>query len=65
MGRPSAPPPPPPPAIKPERKLAVEAEDLELGGSDKNSTKPKGKKALMRPSGNSTTSFTPSAGLKV
>ena len=44
----------PTPAIRPERKLEVDVEDIELGGSE-TTEKPLGKKALRRPSVGSTT----------
>lgn len=53
-----------PPAVKPERQVDVEPEDVQLGDTTDDPTKKKGKRALMRPTGVSATSGTPT-GLSV
>lgn len=53
-----------PPAAKPERQVDVEVEDVQLGDTEEGDTKKKGKRALLRPTGVSTTTGTPT-GLSV
>lgn len=53
-----------PPAVKPERQVDVEVEDVQLGDTEEGDTKKKGKRALLRPTGVSTTTGTPT-GLSV
>lgn len=42
------------PAVRPERQVEVEPEDVQLGDEASQDTTKKGKRALMRPSGTST-----------
>lgn len=55
MGKPDIPAPLPPPAARPERKVDVDPEDVQLGGMDMLDRDPNsvGKRALVRPRGNS------------
>lgn len=68
MGKPDIPKPLPPPAARPERRVDVEPEDIQLGGADELNKDPNkvGKKALVRPRGNAlVTSPTSKSGLNV
>ncbi|HHP0490199.1 hypothetical protein [Vibrio campbellii] len=58
MGRPNIPEPLPTPATRPERRVDVDPEDVQLGGADLLEGKNKGKAALVRPRGNAPTSNT-------
>lgn len=40
-----------PPAAAPERQVAVEPEDIQLGDTESQDTTKRGKRSLMRPSG--------------
>lgn len=40
-----------PPAVKPERQVDVEPEDIQLGDEDSQEPTRRGKRALMRPTG--------------
>ena len=51
MGSPKMPDPIPTPATRPERRVDVEAEQIQFGGEDKDPLRPKGKKQLIRPAG--------------
>lgn len=66
MGSPSMPD-PVTPAARPERKIDVEPEQIQLGGTDKLSADSSvvGKKALTRPRGSSVQASSATSGLKV
>lgn len=63
MGSPSIPDPIPAPATRPERRVDVEAEQIQFGGEGKDPSRPKGKKQLIRPAGSAVVAGAPSAGL--
>lgn len=63
MGSPSIPDPIPAPATRPERRVDVEAEQIQFGGEGKDHSRPKGKKQLIRPAGSAVVTGAPSAGL--
>lgn len=42
------------PAVRPDRQVDVEPEDVQLGDADSQTTTTKGKRSLMRPSGTTT-----------
>lgn len=42
------------PAVRPERQVEVEPEDVQLGDEESQTTTKKGKRSLMRPSGATT-----------
>lgn len=42
------------PAVRAERQVDVEPEDVQIGDTDSQTTTTKGKRSLMRPSGTST-----------
>lgn len=65
MGSPDLPKPLPTPAARPERRVDVETDDIQLGGSDNAYAKPKGKKSLMRPTGSQVQKSTALSGLRV
>lgn len=65
MGSPSIPDPIPAPAARPERRVDVEAEQIQFGGEDKDPSRPKGKKQLIRPAGSAVTQSSAAAGLVV
>lgn len=67
MGKPDIPDPLPPPAQRPERRVDVEPEDVQLGGADSLLKDPNatGKKALVRPRGNSVGGSSSPSGLNV
>lgn len=44
-----------PPAVRPDRQVDVEPEDVQLGDADSQVSTTKGKRALMRPSGATST----------
>ncbi|MGL6012727.1 MAG: hypothetical protein ACRC0J_14720 [Shewanella oncorhynchi] len=63
MGSPNIPEPIPAPATRPERRVDVEAEQIQFGGEGKDPSRPKGKKQLIRPAGSAVVAGAPSAGL--
>lgn len=63
MGSPNIPDPIPAPATRPERRVDVEAEQIQFGGESKDPSRPKGKKQLIRPAGSSVVTQSPISGL--
>lgn len=65
MGSPRIPDPLPPPAQRPERRVDVELEQIQLGGEGKDPNATKGKKQLLRPKGGSIQPMAVQTGVKV
>lgn len=65
MGSPNIPDPLPPPATRPERRVDVELDQIQLGGEDQDPLAAKGKKALLRPKGTTVTASSNTSGVMV